>query len=142
MYEEPAGTLHNAKIIDMNESMQKATGWRQEDDEKPRTRKENIEEAKADVEFGIFKKPRPKTAGLCTLKERDDAGWRFLELRTSGGVEGGEGSRDHGDEGMVSSIAKRVVVGSSLAEPENSGDDGEISEDEGERGRRRRRDGS
>ena len=129
MYDEPGGTLYNAWVIEMNESMQKATGWRREDDEKPMTRKEQVEEQRADVEFGIFKKPRSKTAGLCTLKERDDVGWRFLELRTHGGVDGGDGSEEHGDKKMVSSIAKKVVGGVQ-------------SEDEEERGRRLRREGS
>lgn len=145
MYDEPGGTLHNAWVIEMNESMQKATGWRREDDEKPMTRKELVEEQRADVEFGVFKKPRSKTAGLCTLKERDDSGWRFLELRTRGGVDGGDGSGEHGDQRMVSSIAKRVVSGvqitrSSVAEPGETRDDGSRSEDEDERGRRLRRD--
>ena len=60
-YDEPTGLLHNAKVIDMNESMQKATGWRQQDDEKPMTRKEDVEEQRADVKYGVFKKPRSKT---------------------------------------------------------------------------------
>ena len=137
MYDEPGGTLHNAKVIDMNESMRKATGWRREDDEKPITRKEQVEEQRADVRFGIFKKPRSKTAGLCTLRETDDAGWRFLQLRTRGGVDGGEGSGEHGDRWMVSSIARRVIGGiqitsSSVAESGKWGDDGVGSEDEEE----------
>ena len=120
----------------MNESMQKATGWRQQDDEKPMTRKEDVEEQRADVKYGVFKKPRSKTVGLCTLKEKDDAGWRFLELRTRGGVVGGQGSRNGGDQRMVSSIARRVVGGvqmthSDVAEPGKSReDDGRDEEEE------------
>lgn len=110
-YDGPAGVLHNATVIEMNESMQKATGWCSEDNEKSLTREEHVEEQRADVKDGVFKKPRSEMVGLCTIRERDDMGWHFLELRTRAVVVGGEEGGKDGDRRMVSSIAKKVVGG-------------------------------
>ena len=118
----------------MNESTQEATGSRREQDEKAMTRKQELEENRADVAFGVFKKPRSKTVGLCTLMERDEEGW--------GGREGMSG-----EEGMVSYIAGRVVGGAQMGGSEVVGcgkpreNDGR-SEDQEVRGRRRKREGS
>ncbi|KAL9071461.1 MAG: hypothetical protein Q9161_004178 [Pseudevernia consocians] len=110
-YDEPAGMLHNAKVKDMNEDMQKATGWSRQDAGKHLTWEEKIEEKRADIKFGVFKKPRSEKVGLCTLKQTDDAGWRFLELRTRGvNVGGGECGKD-GEKSMISSVAKRLIGG-------------------------------
>lgn len=111
-YDAPAGILHNASVSDMNDSMQKATSWSSEDDERVLTRKEAVEEQRALIKHGIYKKPRSETVGLCTLKEKDDLGWSFLELRTRcvlAGDNGSGGSGRDGDKTMVTSIAKKVV---------------------------------
>ena len=105
-YDEPAGVLHSANAINMNASMRNATGWKIQDVEKELTREEKLEEQRADVRFGVYKKPRSKTVGLCTLRETDDAGWHFLELRTRGGSVQGEES---GEGRLVSSFAKKLV---------------------------------
>ena len=71
------------------------------------------------VKFGIHKKPISKSVGLCTLKEKDEAGWHFLELRMRGASLGGEEGRT---ETMVGLVAKKLVGGN---EPlmESRGDD-------------------
>ena len=147
-YDEPAGTLHNAKATDMNENMQKATGWSQQEVGKLLTWEEQLKEKRADVKFGVFKKPRSEKVGLCTLRQTDDAGWRFLELRTRGVVVGGEESGKEGKKRMLSSIAKKLVGGVrstllSAAESERLRQDEskneERNEDEDETGRKRKR---
>lgn len=108
-YDEPAGVLHHANVISMGEDMQKATGWCWQDEKKPLTWDEDVEEQRAQMKYGVYKKPRSGTVGLCTLKQRNEAGWPLLELRTRVvSVKGEENGKDGGKR-MVSWIAKKVV---------------------------------
>lgn len=142
-------------MIGVNENMQRVTGWSRQDD-RPLTHKEKLEDKRAEVQYGVYKKSASDTVGLCTLKERDDAGWPFLELRTRGGPVGGDDIMMECSKKMMRSIAKRKVEEGaesmllSVAEARrltqtDVGDEGEKvgnengNEDECERGRRKER---
>ena len=149
-YDEPAGVVHSAKVMNMNASMRAATGWSRQDVGKELTREEKLAEQRADVRFGVYKKPRSKTVGLCTVRETDDTGWHFLELRTSGDFVHGDESGKAVEKRLMSSFAKRLV-GSvkntllSAAELERLKQIGETgqerNEDEDLSGKKRKRDG-
>ncbi len=149
-YDEPAGVLHSTKITDMNASMRIATGWNRQDAGKELTREEKLEEQRADVRFGVYKKPRSKTVGLCTVRETDDAGWHFLELRTRGDFAQGDESGKAVEKRLISSFAKRLVGTAkntllSAAELERlrqiGGTGEERNEDEDLSGKKRKREG-
>lgn len=111
-YDAPMGILHNAIVADMNDEMRKATGWSPKQDVKEATVKQQMEKYRALVNYGIYIKPRSKTVGLCTLKEKDDFEWHYLELRTRGGSGVVEAKDVEGAKmEMVSSVAKKVAHG-------------------------------
>lgn len=149
-YDEPAGVLHSAKVINMNASMRIATGWSRQDVGKELTREEKLEEQRADVKDGVYKKPRSKMAGLCTVRETDDAGWHFLELRTRGDfTQGGESGKAVAKR-LIISFAKRLVgqVKSTLLSAgelerlrQTGGTGEERNEDEDLSGKKRKREG-
>ena len=121
-YDAPAmGILHNADVLEMNENMQKATGWRWEDDMKPLTEKEVVEERVAAIKYGIHKRPRSKRIGLFTLKEKDDEGYHYLALRTHDAAVWEESHPEFVAGNMVNLIAKKLVGGKLLGVPDPMG---------------------
>ena len=116
-YDAPAGILHNARVADMNPVMKKATGWRWQDDEKPLTREQDLEEQRAVIKYGIYKRPRSKTIALCTLKANDEAGWKYLELRAKRAAVREQADPKAAKNRMVSFVARKVVADGAQSTP-------------------------
>lgn len=109
-YDAPAGILHNAHVADMNPVMKNATGWRWQDDEKPLTKKQILDEQRAVIKYGIHKRPRSKTIALCTLKANDEAGWKYLELRTKSAAVRRKTDPKAARNRMLSFAARKVLA--------------------------------
>ena len=92
----------------MNPAMKKATGWRRQDDEKPLTKKQILDEQRAVIKYGIHKRPRSKTVALCTLKANDEAGWKYLALRTKSAAVRGKTDPKAAKNRMLSFAARKV----------------------------------
>lgn len=120
-YDRRTGILHNATLVDMNENMQRQTGWRWEDDEEKFTKKDDSEDRQAVADPRIDKKSRPKTIALGTLKDKDPWGNPDLGLRThSAGV--WENTR-HPEEPARKSDRTVVITASKLNDVGDEGSD-------------------